>query len=73
MSKFIVRAGQSVKRGQVLGYVGNTGHSFGNHLHYEVLYQTKFVNPINFFQRDLNSKEYEKLISLGKRESVLLD
>jgi len=56
-----------------LGYVGNTGHSFGNHLHYEVLYQTKFVNPISFFQRDLNNQEYEKLISLGSKESVPLD
>ena len=73
MSKFIVSVGQKVKRGQVLGYVGNTGHSFGNHLHYEVLYQTKFVNPISFFQRDLNNQEYEKLISLGSKESVPLD
>lgn len=73
MSQFIVSVGQKVKRGQVLGYVGNTGHSFGNHLHYEVLYQTKFVNPISFFQRDLNNQEYEKLISLGRKESVPLD
>jgi hypothetical protein len=73
MSQFIVSVGQKVKRGQVLGYVGNTGHSFGNHLHYEVLYQTKFVNPISFFQRDLNNKEYEKLISLGRKESAPLD
>jgi murein DD-endopeptidase MepM/ murein hydrolase activator NlpD len=73
MSKFIVSVGQKVKRGQVLGYVGNTGHSFGNHLHYEVLYQTKFVNPISFFQRDLNNQEYEKLISLGRKETAPLD
>lgn len=73
MSKFIVSVGQKVKRGQVLGYVGDTGHSFGNHLHYEVLYQTRFVNPISFFQRDLNNKEYERLISLGSRQSVPLD
>ena len=73
MSQYIVSVGQRVKRGQVLGYVGNTGLSGGNHLHYEVLYQTKFVNPINFFQRDLNNKEYEKLISLGSKDAVPMD
>ncbi|MBS1681870.1 MAG: M23 family metallopeptidase [Bacteroidetes bacterium] len=73
MSKFIVTVGQLVKRGQVLGYVGNTGHSFGNHLHYEVRYQNNFVNPINFFQRDLNNKEYEKLISHAIDSPISLD
>ena len=73
MSQYIVSVGQSVKRGQILGYVGNTGLSGGNHLHYEVLYQGKFVNPIGFFQRDLNNSEYEKLIALGKKDDRPLD
>jgi murein DD-endopeptidase MepM/ murein hydrolase activator NlpD len=73
MSKFVVHVGQKVKRGQVLGYVGDTGLSFGNHLHYEVLYQGKFVNPINFFQRDLNNKEYEKLISMASASAPPMD
>jgi murein DD-endopeptidase MepM/ murein hydrolase activator NlpD len=71
MSKYIVAVGQKIKRGQVLGYVGNTGHSFGNHLHYEVLYQSQFVNPIYFFQRDLNSSEFEKLIKQGNSSTSL--
>lgn len=73
MSQFIVSIGQNIKRGQVIGYVGSTGLSGGNHLHYEVLYHTKFVNPINFFQRDLNNKEYEKLISLGSKDILPMD
>jgi murein DD-endopeptidase MepM/ murein hydrolase activator NlpD len=73
MSQFIVSVGQSVKRGQILGYVGSTGLSGGNHLHYEVLYHGKFVNPIGFFQRDLNNSEYEKLITLGKQDDRPLD
>jgi murein DD-endopeptidase MepM/ murein hydrolase activator NlpD len=73
MTKFIVGIGQKVKRGQILGYVGNTGLSFGPHLHYEVLYHGQFVNPISFFQRDLNSKEYEKLISLSHEGDQALD
>ena len=73
MSQYIVAVGQSVKRGQILGYVGNTGLSGGNHLHYEVIYRGKFVNPIGFFQRDLTNSEYEKLISLGKQDDRPLD
>jgi len=48
MKKFNVRPGQEVKRHDVLGYVGNTGRSTGPHLHYEVRYQGKPVNPASF-------------------------
>ncbi|MCE7862394.1 MAG: M23 family peptidase [Bacteroidetes bacterium CHB5] len=73
MTKSIVHAGEKVKRGQVIGYVGNTGTSVGPHLHYEVLYQGAYVNPINFFQRDLNNREYEKLIEIGSQSVTSLD
>ncbi|MBX2896280.1 MAG: M23 family metallopeptidase [Cyclobacteriaceae bacterium] len=73
MTKFIVFAGEKVKRGQVIGYVGNTGLSVAAHLHYEVLYQGNYINPINFFQRDLNNKEYEKLIEIGSQSATSLD
>ena len=73
MSQYIVAVGQSVKRGQVVGYVGSTGLSGGNHLHYEVIYRGKFVNPIGFFQRDLTNGEYEKLIALGRPDDRPLD
>jgi len=48
LAKFSVEAGDMVKRGQVIGYVGNTGSSSAPHLHYEVRYQDKSQNPINF-------------------------
>jgi murein DD-endopeptidase MepM/ murein hydrolase activator NlpD len=73
MTRYIVSEGQPIKRGQVIGYVGNTGQSFGTHLHYEVLYDGAAVNPINFFQRDLSSKEYEKLIQSGEKSGTSLD
>ncbi len=73
LTHFIVKDGDSIKRGQVIGYVGNTGTSAGPHLHYEVLYKGTPVNPINFFQRDLNNKEYEKLVELGSRSLMSLD
>lgn len=73
MTRYIVSQGERVRRGQIIGYVGNTGLSFGNHCHYEVLIRGNQVNPINFFQRDLSNKEYEKLIKLGGKARASLD
>jgi murein DD-endopeptidase MepM/ murein hydrolase activator NlpD len=73
LTRYIVKGGDKVKRGQVIGYVGSTGLSGGSHLHYEILYKGEQVNPINFFQRDLNNKEYEKLIELGGKSVSSLD
>ena len=49
MSRIVVKEGQVVKQGQVIGYVGSTGNSTGPHLHFGLLVDGKFVNPINFF------------------------
>jgi murein DD-endopeptidase MepM/ murein hydrolase activator NlpD len=73
LSAFAVKPGEEVKRGQVIGYVGNSGTSVSSHLHYEVLYKGQHANPINFFQRDLNNKEYEKLIEIGSQQDRPLD
>jgi murein DD-endopeptidase MepM/ murein hydrolase activator NlpD len=73
LSRFAVMIGEPVKRGQLIGYVGNTGHSVSAHLHYEVLYMDDHVNPINFFQRDLSNGEYEKLIEAGSKNDLSLD
>jgi murein DD-endopeptidase MepM/ murein hydrolase activator NlpD len=48
LKRFNVKPGQEVKRHDVLGYVGNTGRSTGPHLHYEVRYQGKPINPATF-------------------------
>jgi murein DD-endopeptidase MepM/ murein hydrolase activator NlpD len=50
MSKIIVGEGQHVTRGQQVGYVGSTGRSTGNHLHYEVRIDNSPVNPIPFMR-----------------------
>jgi murein DD-endopeptidase MepM/ murein hydrolase activator NlpD len=73
LTKYIVKVGEEIKRGQIIGYVGDTGTSAGPHLHYEVLYKGTPINPINFFQRDLNNKEYEKLIEIGSQSASSLD
>ena len=46
LSRFNVEAGQTVKRGDVIGYVGSTGRSTGAHLHYEILANGKLINPL---------------------------
>lgn len=70
---FAVKEGDIVKRGQLIGYMGNSGRSAGNHLHYEVLYSGKQVNPIGFFQVELNPEAYEKMLSLAKENEAPMD
>ncbi|MFT6717037.1 MAG: murein DD-endopeptidase MepM/ murein hydrolase activator NlpD, partial [Saprospiraceae bacterium] len=53
MSKFAVKQGQKVLRGQLIGYVGNSGTSTASHLHYEVIKNGRKINPANFFFNDL--------------------
>ena len=65
LSGFNVKVGQKVKRGDVIGYVGNTGLSTAPHLHYEVHLNKKKVNPINYYFNDLSATEYDKMIELS--------
>lgn len=62
LQKAAVRKGQHVKRGQCIGYIGNTGKTTGVHLHYEVLKNDVQIDPINFFYKDLTPDEYEQIL-----------
>lgn len=61
LSKYNVRKGQKVKRGDIIGYVGNSGRSLGSHLHYEVFKNGRHVNPIDFYAGTLSAEDYEIL------------
>lgn len=56
MSKFHVRPGQIVRRGEVIGQVGQTGKSTSPHLHYEVRYLGTPINPYRYLQKPLDSR-----------------
>lgn len=73
LHKFNVRRGQEVNRGDVIGYVGNTGLSTAPHLHYEVIKDGVRVDPINFFYNDLTPEEFDKMVELASRHNQSFD
>lgn len=73
MSEFNVRKGQNINRGEVIGYVGNTGTSTAPHLHYEVHKNGKPVNPVNFYFNDLSPSQYDEMINLSATANQSFD
>jgi murein DD-endopeptidase MepM/ murein hydrolase activator NlpD len=73
LSKIKVKKGQRVKRGEVIGLMGNTGKSTAPHLHYEVRKSGVPMNPIYFFFNDITPAEYQAMIELSKQPSQTLD
>ena len=73
MSRFAVRPGQKIKRGDVIGYVGSTGSSTGPHVHYEVIKNGKKIDPINFFFNDLTAEEYDKIREQASQSNQSFD
>lgn len=73
MSKINVKRGEKVKRGQVIGLIGNTGTSAGAHLHYEVIKDGEKVNPAYYFFNDLSPEQYDELLERASQANQSFD
>jgi murein DD-endopeptidase MepM/ murein hydrolase activator NlpD len=74
LSKFNVKKGQKVKRGDVIGFVGNTGGSTAPHLHYEVHVKGKVVNPHHYyFKEDFTAEQFDKMIQISQNSNQTFD
>ncbi len=73
LKKIFVNEGQKLKRGEVIGSLGNTGRSTGAHLHYEVKKNNRSINPINFYFNDINAKEYELMVAACSKRRNPMD
>ena len=73
LNQIDTRVGRNVKIGQKIGTVGMTGKSLIPHLHYEIKFHDKSVNPVNYFFLDLNPKKFEEIVSESKKSGLSLD
>ena len=73
LSKYNVKVGQEVKRGDIIGFVGNSGASTAPHLHYEVHKEGQRVNPALYYFKDLTAEEYDKMIAISSNIGQTLD
>lgn len=73
LSEILVKSGQSVKRGDLIGKVGNTGKSTGSHLHYEVRYRGAPQNPVNYYFMDLTPEQYDEMILQAENAGHVMD
>lgn len=73
MVRIKARAGQSVKRGGIIGWVGNTGKSTGPHCHYEVHKNGNPVDPVYFFYNDLSPEQFDRMLKLAAASNQSFD
>ena len=73
MVRVKARAGQNVKRGETIGYVGNTGKSTGPHCHYEVHKNGKPIDPVYYFYNDISPAQFDRLLKIASSGNQSFD
>lgn len=73
MNEILVKKGQKVKKGEVIGLIGDTGTSTAPHLHYEVHYKGEAVNPVQYVMDGLSPDEYDQLLTKAAESNKSLD
>jgi murein DD-endopeptidase MepM/ murein hydrolase activator NlpD len=73
LNDIYVKEGQKIKRGELIGAVGNTGRSTAPHLHYEVRKNNKTENPVNYYYNDLTPEQYDEVITVSSRMNMSFD
>ena len=73
LSRFNVKPGMKVKRGDVIAFSGNTGKSTGPHVHYEVIKNGQVLNPVYFYYNDLKDADFEKMLKISNNPGQTLD
>lgn len=63
LQEMLVKVGDVVKRGEQIATMGNTGKSKGVHLHYEVIYRDRRVNPLNYYNQEVKGEEYMAMVN----------
>lgn len=70
LSKVLVKPGEKIVRGQLIGELGRSGGVTGPHLHYEVIHQGQVVNPINYFNKNMTPEEYERIMAEVREQNL---
>lgn len=73
VGEIYVRKGQMVKLGALLGRIGVSGMSIAPHLHYEVIFNGKYVNPVHYFFADLTPREYAEVVNVSQNTGQSMD
>ena len=73
LNKYNVKVNQKIKRGDIIGFLGNSGMSTGPHLHYEIRKNGKPIDPINYYFNDLTADEYDQLVAEANNNGQAMD
>ena len=73
LGDILVRKGQKIAQGEVIGRVGLSGMSFAPHLHYEISFNGKIMGPVNYFFAELSPEQYRDMVAVSSNTGQSLD